>query len=137
MADADVRAAAATTDTNRAALLTIATAGGPRVLASLVDGCMQGEAGAARMKDTGRGLGESPEGGHAPNPHLREKPATRRRLPITPRKKCDGHTPHPAPGPHPDHALGPVLGPDPGPDASREAVRTAPAAPFLSVVVSD
>lgn len=78
---------------------------------------------------TDRGLGESPEGdlGRAPNLHLLEKTSTQRQLPITPRKKCDGHTPHPAPGPgpHQDHALVHVLGPGPGPGASQEDARKA------------
>lgn len=111
----------------------IAIAGDLRVLASLVDECMEEEAGVARMTDTGRGLGESPEGDldPAPNPHRHEKPSTQHRLPATPRK-CDGHTPHPAPGPGPDqdHAPAHVLGPDPGLAASREDAREAVALPF-------
>lgn len=86
---------------------------------------------------TGRGLEESPEGDpdHAPNLHLRVKPSTQRRLPITPRRKCEGRTPRPAPGPdpHQDHALVHVLGPDPGQDASQEDARkvSAPHPSFL------
>lgn len=113
----------------------IAIAGDLRVLASLVDGCMVEEAGAARMTDTGRDLGESPEGDldHAPNPHPHEKTSTQHRLPIIPRKKCDGHTPHLAPGPDPrqDHALVHGPGPDPGPDASLEDARKVPAPPSI------
>lgn len=125
-AGADVRAAAATTDTDHAAPLTIAGADDLRVLESLVDECVQEEeAGAARM--IGRGLGESPEGDldRAPDPHLHERTSTRRRPPITPRKKCDGRAPHPAqgPGPYQGRALVHVLGPDPGRDASQEDAR--------------
>ncbi len=93
---------------------------------------------------TGRGLGESPEGDldHAPNLRLREKPSTQRRPPITPRRKCDGRTPRPAPGPgpHQDHALVHVLGHDPGLDASQEDARKVSALPPplpLSVIMSD
>lgn len=132
-ADADVHAAAATTDTGHAALLMIAIAGDLTVLESL-DGCMEEEeAGAVRVTDTGRGLGESLEGdhAHAPNLHLHERASTQRRPPITPRKKCDVHTPHPAPGPGPrqDHALVHVLGPDPGLGASQEDARRVPTPP--------
>lgn len=127
-AGADVRAAAATKDTDHAALLTIAIADDQRVPETLVDECMaEGEAGAERTTDTGRGRGESPEGDldHAPNPHPHEKTSTQRRPPITPRKKCDGRTPRPAPGPGPrrDHAPVHALAPDPGPDASQEDAR--------------
>lgn len=77
--------------------------------------------------DTGRGLGESPEGdpAHAPDLHLHERTSTQRRPPITRRKKCDGHTPHPAPDPGPfqGRALTHVLGLDPGRDASQEDAR--------------
>lgn len=89
-AAADVHAAAATTDTDHEALLTIAIADDPRVRETLVDGCMEeDEAGAARTTDTGTDLGGSPEGDldHAPNLHPHEKTSTRRRPPITPRKK--------------------------------------------------
>lgn len=87
--------------------------------------------------DTGRGLGESPEEDlvHAQNLHLREKMPTQRQLPITPRKKYDGHTPHPAPGPglHQDPALVRVLGPDPGLDASQADARIVPAPPIICI----
>lgn len=76
------------------------------------------------LSDTGRGLGESPEVDldRARNPHPHEKTPTQRRPPITPRKRYDGHTPHPAPGPgpHRDHAPVHVLGHDPGLDANQE-----------------
>lgn len=125
---ADVHAAAATTDTDHAAPLTIAVADDLRVLESLVDECVEEEeAGAARMIDTGRGLGESPEGDldRAPDPHLHERTSTRHRPLITPRRKCDGRAPHPAPGPglYQGRALVHVLGPDPGQDASQEDAR--------------
>lgn len=144
MAGADVPAAAATTDTDHAALLMTVIADDLRVLEALVDGCVEEEeAGVARMTDTGRGLGESPEGDpdHAPNLHLHEKTSTQHRLPITPRKRCDGHTPHPAPGPGPyqDHAPVHVLGPDPGLVASPEVARklSEPTPLVLSVILSD
>lgn len=88
-ADAD-HAAAATTDTGRAALLTTAVAGDRRALESLVDGCTEEEeAGAARKTDTSRGLGESPEKDpdRGPDRRPRERPSTRRRPPTTPRRK--------------------------------------------------
>lgn len=134
-AGAGVHAAAATKDTDHAALRTIAIAGDLRVPESLVDGCMEGEeAGAARTTDTGRGPGESPEGDLVLNPHPREKTSTRHRRPITPRKRCDGHTrrPTPGPGPHQDPAL--VRAPDPGLDASQEDARrvSAPSAVIAS-----
>lgn len=89
-AGADVHAAAATTDTDRAVLLTIDIADDLRVPESPVDGCMEEEeAGAARVTDTDRGLGDTPEGDLDPGPNLllHEKMSTRRPLPITPRRK--------------------------------------------------
>lgn len=89
--------------------------------------------------DTGRGLGESPEGGPAPalNPHPHEKTPTPHRPPITPKRRCDRHAPPRAPGPGRRQDPAPVraLGPDPGPDASQEDVRKV-SAPLLSVIVS-
>lgn len=130
-AGADVRAAAATSDTDHAVLLMIGIAGDLIALETL-GGCMEEEeAGAVRVTDTGRGPGESLEGdrAHDPNPHLHERVSTQRRPPTTLKKKCDVHTPHPAPGPgpHQDHALVRVLGPDPGLGASQEDARRVPA----------
>lgn len=133
-AGADVHAAAATTDTDHAAPLTNATAGDRRAPENPVDACMEEEeAGVGRTTDTGRGPGESREEDldHAPSLRPHEKTSTQRQLRITPRRKCDGHTPRPAPGPGRRHDRAPVpaLGPDPGPDASQEDVRkvSAPA----------
>lgn len=131
-AGAGVRVVAATSGTDHAAPLMIAIAGDRRVLENLVDRCMaEEEAGVVRMRDTGRGLEESPERDLAPNLHLHERTPTLHRLPITPRKKCDGPTPQPAPSPAQlqDHAL--VPGPDPGPDVSQEDARKVPPPPFI------
>lgn len=132
-AGAGDRAAAATTDTDRAALLTIAGADGPRVLESLVDECMEEEgAGAVRMKGTGSGRGENPEEDRAPGPRRHGKTSTRLRLPISPRRKCEAHMPPPTPDPglYRGRALVRALGPDHGPDGSQEAARKASAPPF-------
>lgn len=136
-AGAGGHAAAATTDTGRAALLTIAAADVQRVLETLADGCMrEGGAGAARTTDTSRGLGERPERDpdRAPGPDLHEKPSSRRPPPDTPRKKCDRRIRRPAPGPglHPDLARVP----GPGPDTSREDAKAEPA-PSLNSGLSD
>lgn len=81
------------------------------------------------LSDTGRGLGESPEVDldRARNLHPHETTPTQRRPPTTPRKRYDGHTPHPAPGPGPHRDRAPVHvhvhGHDPGLDASQEDAR--------------
>lgn len=136
---ADVHAAAAMRDTDRAVLRMITGADDLRVLETLVDECLQEEgAGAVRMNDTGRGLGESPEGDldHTPDLQPHERTSTRLHLPITLRKRCDGHAPRPAPDPgrYRDHTLVHVLAPDPGPDASQEDARNNPLSNLHSVI---
>lgn len=139
-AGAGGHAAAVTTDTGRAARLTIAAADVQRVLESLVDGCMEEEeAGAARMKDTSRDPGESPESDPAPDPHLHERTSNRRPPPATLRKKCDRRIPRPAPGPglRRDHTLAHVLGPGPGPGARQEDAKAEPTPHSGPPVLSD
>lgn len=123
---AAVLEAAAMTDTGHAALLMSAGADDPRVLEILVGECTEEEeAGVARMTDTGKGLEENPGEGldRAPGPQLRETTPTHPQHPTILRRKCDEHTPHPAPGPglHQGHVL--AHGPAPGLDASQEDAR--------------
>lgn len=134
---AEDRAAAATNDTGRAARRTTAAADGQRVLANLGGVCMgEGGAGAERMKGTSRGPGESPgsDPDHTPGPDRREERSTRRRRLTTQRRKSEGRSLPPGPGPYRGHTLVHALGLAPGPDTSLEdAEQPSPLLPFTPV----